>query len=98
MAIDVVHNQPSTIRMVFHLIFDWRSILMESNEQQQLFTDLSAEEAATVQGGRHYRAYRRHFVSYYYHNPYVSVSFRPRYSYNYGYYARPVSRFSVVIY
>lgn len=53
---------------------------MKVTANTQLFTDLSVDESATVQGGCRYHSYR---PSYYY-TP-RSYSYYPSYSYGYGY-------------
>jgi hypothetical protein len=57
------------------------------SETTQLFTDLSTEQAETVQGGGRCRYSRRWSSrpSYYSYRPYSSYSYYPSYGYSYGY-------------
>jgi hypothetical protein len=53
-------------------------------QSAQLFTDLSMEESAIVQGGRCRRSWRAYRPAYYSYRP-TTYSYYPTYSYSYGY-------------
>jgi hypothetical protein len=61
---------------------------VNATQTSQLFTDLSVEESAVVQGGRRCRRYHRssYYPTYYSYRPTPSYSYYyPSYSYGYGY-------------